>query len=103
MINLLPTLTNLDHRMNKRKWLFILIIIFLSCGRAFNKGVTNKRTLRAKKTPSMKIAEEYDNKGKKKSRKYKNPEKASKARDKETEKVRKRGDKHLKKKRKHLD
>ena len=78
--------------------LILLIPLMLACGGQFKKGgIIDKKELRSKKPPSVKIAEGYDKKAKK-VKTYKNPKKAEKARLKEQEKIRKRGRKYLKKK-----
>ena len=85
-----------------RKLIQLLMLVMLtSCGQFKQGGITNKRELRSKKAPSVKIAEEYDKKAKKNSTKtYKNPKRQAKARDKQTLKHKKKADRYLKKKRK---
>lgn len=86
--------------MNKIAGIVLLIFTLLSCSSQFNKGITDKKELRKKKPPSVRIAEDYDKKGKKYEQKtYKNPKRAAKARDKQGERHKKKGDKYLKKKR----
>ena len=77
-----------------------MVSVLFGCSSQFNKGITNKRELRSKKPPSVKIAEGYDKGNGKKAKVYSNPKKAAKARNKQSEKAKKRGDKYLKKKRK---
>ena len=86
--------------MNRLLILIALVSVLFGCSSQFNKGITNKKELRSKKPPSVKIAEGYDKGHGKKSKVYSNPKKAAKARNKHSEKVKKRGDKYLKKKRK---
>ena len=76
----------------------LISLLLYSCSQ-FNKGIVDKRELRSKKPPSVKIAEEYDRQNKKKTKVYTNPKKAAKMRAKQAERVKKRGDKYLKKKR----
>ena len=83
--------------MNKLTYL-LLILLTLGCSQ-FNKGIVDKKELRSKKPPSVKIAEGYDKQNKKKTKVYSNPKRAAKAREKHNEKVKKRGDKYLKKRR----
>lgn len=78
--------------------LLILIIAFgiFSC-RNYNKGVIAKKELRSKKSPSVKIAEEYDKKSKKYATKtYKNPKRAERARAKQARKHKKKGERYIK-------
>ena len=84
--------------MNKFFLLIALVSTLLGCSSQFNKGITNKKELRSKKPPSVKIAEEFDKGNKKKAKVYSNPKKAAKARDRQAYKIKKRGDKYLKKK-----
>lgn len=85
--------------MNKLFYVLFLLSVLFGCGSQFNKGITNKRELRSKKPPSVKIAEGFDKGNKKNTKVYSNPKKAAKARDKHAYKIKKRGDKYLKKKR----
>ena len=77
----------------------LLIIVFSACSSQFNKGVTNKKELRSKKSPSVKIVEDYDKQNKKRNKTYRNTKQAGKAREKQNAEAKKRGDKYLKKKR----
>ena len=86
--------------MNKLFLLIALASTILGCSSQFNKGITNKKELRSKKPPSVKIAEGFDKGSNKKTKVYSNPKKAAKARDRQAERMKKRGDKYLKKKRK---
>ena len=58
-----------------------------------------KKELRSKKSPSVKIAEDYDKQNKKRNKTYRNTKQAGKAREKQNAEAKKRGDKYLKKKR----
>ena len=84
--------------MNRLFLLLLLASILVGCSSQFNKGITNKRELRAKKPPSVQIAEDFDKGNKKKAKVYSNPKKAAKARDRQAYRIKKRGDKYLKKK-----
>lgn len=77
----------------------LIISLVISCSSQFNKGVIEKRELRKKKPPSVRIAEDYDRKANKGAKTYSNPKKAAKAIDKQSENQKKAGDKYLKKKR----
>lgn len=80
----------------------LAIILLLSCSSQFNKGVTNKRQLRSKTSPSLRIAKEYDKVAKKqerKARRYSKIKNQEKANDKRKAKQRKEGEQYLKRKR----
>ncbi|MEQ8323129.1 MAG: hypothetical protein RIE58_10435 [Vicingaceae bacterium] len=80
-------------------FLVVLACLLMACSQ-FNKGITDKKELRSKKPPSVKIAEGYDKQNKRRSKVYTNPKKAAKMREKQSMKMKQRGDKYLKKRKK---
>lgn len=89
--------------LKNRKQLFLfglILLLFGSCASQFNKGITNKKTLRSKKPPSVRIQEEYDQAAKRANRgTRKIHNKEGKALDKA---LRKRKEKKLKKDQRYL-
>lgn len=81
----------------------LLVVVFSACSSQFNKGVTDKKELRSKKSPSVRIAEDYDKQNKKRNKSYRNTKQAGKAREKQNAEAKKRGDKYLKKRRRKRD
>ncbi len=85
--------------------ILFLFLVLAACSSQFNKGVTNKRELRSKTSPSLKIAKEYDKIAKKQERKAKrfsNIKDQEKANEKRKAKQRKEGQQYLKKKKRKL-
>ena len=83
-------------------YFFFSLLVLTACSSQFNKGVTNKRELRSKTSPSLKIAKEYDKISKKQERKAKRFSKIKdqeKANEKRKAKQRKEGEQYLKRKR----